>query len=59
MSQDKAALYMLKGVVSEMEPQERQKVEDALEQIRAVMTEYGKAGSIAMAMIALETSVDV
>lgn len=59
MSQEKAALYMLKGVVSEMEPDEQQKVDSALEKIRAVMSEYGQAGTIAMAMISLETAVDL
>lgn len=43
-------LLMLKGIISEMPEESKIKIKEASEKIKAVVTEYGDEGLIALAL---------
>lgn len=56
VSRETAALLMMKGVVSDLPAEAQMKVRACLEQLRAVVTEHGDEGLIALALLGLESS---
>ncbi|VTU38309.1 hypothetical protein H4CHR_04391 [Variovorax sp. PBS-H4] len=55
----KAAHLMMLGVVSQLQPEDRKKVEDAAEGIRAIIRDSGDYGEIAIALVTLENALKV
>lgn len=47
-------LLMLKGLVSELPPEQRDDVNRAADEIRKVVVEWDDAGKIALAIVAIE-----
>lgn len=52
---EKEALLMIKGLLSEATDEERSKVEECKKRIIAIMQEYDEYGKLAVVLVNLET----
>ena len=53
-AQDQATLLMLKGVIHDLPPLDRQKFDSALEKVRAAVAEHDDFGALALVFVAAE-----
>lgn len=58
MSQAKAQLLMVKGMLSEMPPEQQAKVADLKQRMAALVRESPLEGSLALGLVALEAEID-
>ena len=56
MTKDDAAIYMLKGVISELPVEQRKKIEELQQQITEIVKKEGDIGMIALSVVSLELS---
>ncbi len=52
-----ADLYMMKGMIASLEPDERVQVENCANEMRVLVRKYGDFGEIALGLVGLEVMV--
>lgn len=52
------ATLMLKGMLAETPPEFRDRVYEAADKIRAIVTEYGEQGTVGLTLVAAEIGSD-
>ncbi len=57
-AQDQATLLMIKGAIFDMPSANQQKISDAANKIRAVISEFGTEGVMAAALVSAEIAAE-
>lgn len=57
-AQGQAAVYMLKGILSEASPEEQAKVNKAADEIRTMVSLNGDEGKVALALVVAEVAAE-
>lgn len=58
MSQEKAALLMFKGVISDLPAEEKEKVDAAKAELQVVLEKHGDTGILALQWMMLEMAAE-
>lgn len=58
MSKERAGMLILKGMISDMNPEDRQTVDEAVSEIKQVIARHGDLGQFALSYVALELAAE-
>lgn len=58
IAQDRAALLMVKGAVSDLTPEQQLKVADVASKLRALIKGAGDEGQVALALVGAELAAE-
>lgn len=56
MANEQTALLILKGVISDLEPEDQERIREAAARIRQVVAEYDSLGTVALSFVMMETA---